>query len=171
MANRLLDYKFWCKEIKRYPRFRSNFTPPKALEFSGYFDMERYIFEEFDLVDYNLVQIDKFIIHDNPLEDRRIRNRENDLYIKNAEWNILKWNWYPKIIEETVNGPILRDLMSHIPNFYEEIDVIRMFINDIDIDGTNLTRRRREFRPREMKINSLSLRYMFYSKPKNILSW
>jgi hypothetical protein len=132
MANRLLDYKFWFMEFKRYRRFRSIFVLPKALEFSGFLDMEQYRFEEFDLAEFSLVQIDEFIIHDNPLEDWRVLNRKNDLYVKNAEWCIQKWYWFPRIIEETVNEPMLRDLMLHIPNFYEEIDVIRMFIEKID---------------------------------------
>jgi hypothetical protein len=34
MANRLLDYKFWLAEIKKYRRFRANFILPKALTFS-----------------------------------------------------------------------------------------------------------------------------------------
>jgi hypothetical protein len=127
--------------------------------------MKQYKFEEFNLIEFDLIQIDNFTVHDSCLEEWRVPNRKDDLYIRNAEWCIQKWYWFPRIIEETVNEPVLRDLMLHIPNFYEEIDVIRLFVERIDIDGESDIRRR-QLRPREFKINSLNLKYMFYSKPK-----
>jgi hypothetical protein len=166
MANRLLDYKFWFREIKKYRRFRARFVLPKAISFSGLLNMDDYLFESLDIVGYDLIQTDKFVMHNNPLEEWRSRNNGTDLYVKNAEWNIQKWYWFPIIIEETVDEPVLRDLMLHIPSFYDDIDIIRAFINDIDIEGTNPIKCRPEFRPREKKINSLNLRYLFYSKPK-----
>jgi hypothetical protein len=48
-------------------------------------------FETSDLVEHDLVLIDKFEIHDNPLDEWRNRDSRNDLYVKCAEWNTQKW--------------------------------------------------------------------------------
>jgi hypothetical protein len=72
--------------------------------------------------------------------------------------------WYPRIIDETLGKPELRLLMLQIPQFMEEIDVIRMFIKEIDIEGIKPMKCKPEPISRERKVNSLCLRYRFNIK-------
>jgi hypothetical protein len=91
MADRLLDYKFWFKEIKAYRKLRRVLTPPKAIGFSGFLDLNDYSYEEFGLIDYTQTEVVMFKIHKKPLEIFRTKNLGRSIYERNAEWNICKW--------------------------------------------------------------------------------
>jgi hypothetical protein len=53
-------------------------------------DLNEYVFDTFNLMKHDLILIDKFEIHDNPLDEWRNRECKNDLYVKNAGWNVQK---------------------------------------------------------------------------------
>jgi hypothetical protein len=41
--------------------------------------------------------------------------------VKNAGWNVRKWWWYLRIIDENRGEPELRPLMLYIPQFYDNM--------------------------------------------------
>jgi hypothetical protein len=165
MADRLLDYKFWFREIKEYRRLKRILTPPIAIEFSGFLEVNDISFVTFNLIAYTPIIIEKFIIHTVSLDLIDRKTSEVSLYVRNVKWNLLKWWWYLRIIDDTRGEPDLRSLMLYIPQFYNEIDSIRMFMKEIDIEGVVPMERRPSFRKRIIKATSLILKRVFWMKP------